>query len=299
MVEAYLPLQSLATLCRVDWIRYDIYSETLYRRDGSSALLWAAAHGNEATVTLSLQYGADINTRNPDRRSPLLLAAESGHQSVIKLLLEKEGLDVFLQDKNWETALSMASRNGHGIVVDQLLARYPSDPIDYGGKINYTEQVGKALVNAVTAGHARIVEKLFATDLVDKGMEGFQLLCSAAEEGNEGIAKLLLKAEVSPNAYNVQGRPALFLATEQEHTRIMKLLLEAGADVNCKDVDGRTPLVRAAIVGYEEGVALLLATDGINLNAKWVGGGTALSFALMGKHTAIVKWLCAAGGATI
>ena len=179
--------------------------------------LWAAAHGNEATVTLSLQYGADINTRNRDRRSPLSLAAESGHQSVVKLLLEGEGLDVFLRDKNRETALSLASSNGHGIVVDQLLARYPKDPIDRDNGTTYMEQIGMALVNVVTAGHAEIVEKLFATGLVDKGMEGFQLLCSAAEEGNEGIAKLLLKAEVSPNSYNVQGKPALLLATEQEH----------------------------------------------------------------------------------
>ncbi len=56
-------------------------------------LLWAADNGHEAVVKLLLaKDGVDQDSKDDYNRTPLLLAAMSGHQVVVKLLLAKDGV---------------------------------------------------------------------------------------------------------------------------------------------------------------------------------------------------------------
>ncbi len=56
-------------------------------------------------------------------RTPLSRAAESGHEAVVKLLLETKEVDVDAKDGYGRTPLSWAAGNGHEAVV-KLLRRY-------------------------------------------------------------------------------------------------------------------------------------------------------------------------------
>ena len=50
----------------------------------------------------------------------LLRAAANGHEETVKLLLETDKVDVGLNDKSGVTPLSLAARNGHGIIAKLL-----------------------------------------------------------------------------------------------------------------------------------------------------------------------------------
>jgi ankyrin repeat protein len=61
--------------------------ENYIERHGSSALLWAAYHGQEKTVLrVMVKHGS--HPLNVAEWTPLLLAAENGHEAVVRLLVE-------------------------------------------------------------------------------------------------------------------------------------------------------------------------------------------------------------------
>jgi ankyrin repeat protein len=86
------------------------------------------------------------------------------------------------------------------------------------------------------------------------------------------------------------GNTALIWAASEGHTAIVELLLAAqGIHVNAKDVDGWTALIWAAEEGHAEIVRLLLAVPGIHVNAKNNNGETALMVAEREGHTDVVR----------
>jgi ankyrin repeat protein len=95
----------------------DIDSKDNY---GQTPLLWAAESGHEAVVKLLLEMGkADVDC-NCNGRTPLSYAAENGHEAVVKLLLETGRADVDSRDKYSWTPLSFATLHGHEAVVKLL-----------------------------------------------------------------------------------------------------------------------------------------------------------------------------------
>ena len=68
-----------------------------------------------------LTAGANVNERDQEGRTPLSWAAEGGHQTMVKLLLETGKADVDSKDRNGRTPLSLAAEGGHEAVVKQLL----------------------------------------------------------------------------------------------------------------------------------------------------------------------------------
>eukprot|EP00757_Euglenozoa_sp_SAG-D1_P000018 gene18-11488_t len=72
-----------------------------------------------------LQAGADIQAKNEDGWTALMLACQNGHSNVVEMLLQA-GADI--QAKNQQdiihdrqTALMLACPNGHFNVVEMLL----------------------------------------------------------------------------------------------------------------------------------------------------------------------------------
>lgn len=98
----------------------------LYRynvqQSGSSALLWAARYGQEATAQKSMREKANIQATNDTDQAPLLLAAENGHTQVIKLLVNKAA-DLNAQSEYYGNALQADSSGCNEAVVKLLVAR--------------------------------------------------------------------------------------------------------------------------------------------------------------------------------
>jgi ankyrin repeat protein len=79
----------------------------------------AVERGDLKTVQQHIAYGTDVNARNSDGWTPLLLAAKKGDLPIVQELL-KAGADVKREGPLGETAVTLAQRGGHNNVVQAL-----------------------------------------------------------------------------------------------------------------------------------------------------------------------------------
>ena len=84
--------------------------------NGASALILASRNGHRDVVQALLANGAEVNAKDNDGATALILASRNGHRDVVQALLAN-GADVNAKDNNGATALILASRNGHHDVV--------------------------------------------------------------------------------------------------------------------------------------------------------------------------------------
>lgn len=154
----------------------------------SSALLWAAKQGQDATAQNSLDQGAHVQSLSESNRTPLSLAAQNGHVALVKLLLATEGVNPDSRDSNGRTPLSWASEYGHETVVKLLIATEGVNP-------DSKDSAGRTpLLWAASNGYEGVVKLLLATEGVNLNSQDFNgrtPLWWAAKYGHETVAKLL------------------------------------------------------------------------------------------------------------
>lgn len=137
------------------------------------------------TILMSAAAGLDSNDHNTIAMR-MIKGPTADQTDVIKFLLER-GADVNEQNGSGETALSVATQNGHTDVVQLLLAK----------KSNGSNgQDFAALITAIQKGQADIVKLL-----LDNGAKTDHTLLTAARLGDENIVNLLLAkgAQVDEN----------------------------------------------------------------------------------------------------
>ncbi|KAI2621638.1 hypothetical protein GGR54DRAFT_73026 [Hypoxylon sp. NC1633] len=163
--------------------------------EGFSSLQLAARNGILELVKMLLRFseGGDRAARpssfsNPgvESKSPLLFAAENGHNEVIQLLLD-EGLPRDSKDSEGRTMLSYACQHGHVQTVKLLLAR----KID----VNARDSTGRTpLSYAAAGGHVDVVAVLMGQSELDPNVvdtESKSALIYAAQNGHGSVVMLL------------------------------------------------------------------------------------------------------------
>ena len=104
------------------------------------------SNGDLKGVQQCLQKGVNVN--GEDGFPPLVAAAQMGHLSIVRLLLDN-GADIDATALHSVTALMMASGGGYCEIVKALL--------DHGADVNYSyELTGTALVVAATKGYTEV-----------------------------------------------------------------------------------------------------------------------------------------------
>jgi ankyrin repeat protein len=90
-------------------------------------LHWAAEQSAFGVATFLLAHGANVNARQSDGSTPLLLAAAQGHQHLVQLFLKHQAM-ISPRNSRHATARSAASRAGHHTIVGLIDAAAESRP---------------------------------------------------------------------------------------------------------------------------------------------------------------------------
>jgi ankyrin repeat protein len=201
-------------------------------------------------------YLPDIDSKDEDGQTPLLWAAASGREAVVKLLVGTGKVDVNSKDKYGRTPLSRAAAYGKEAVVKLLVGTSKVD-VDSKDKYGYTP-----LLWAAASGHDAVVKLLIGTGKVDinsKDKHGQTPLSQAAAHGREAVVKLLVgTGKVDVDSKDKLGQTPLSQAAAHGREAVVKLLVGTGkVDVDSKDDYGQTPLSRAAVNEHEAIVKLL------------------------------------------
>jgi len=247
----------------------------------------------EIVATLLEGKGCDVNATARAQGSALTWAAREGHEEVVKMLLEQEGVNPDQADKgHCQTPLSWAAMNGHGGVVKSLLEQKEVNP-------DRADKDGRTPISwAAGSGHDGVVKILLEQVEVNPGQPdtvyGRRLLSWAAEGGHGGAVKLLLeRVEVNPDHADRYGQTPISSAASRGHEGVVKMLLER-EEVNPDqpDIYGGTPLSRAAEMGHEGVVEMLLERVEVNPDRPdTMYSRTPISHAAMRGHARIVKLL--------
>ena len=95
-----------------------------------SPLPKAAETGHEGVVRLLLDWpGVNVNAKDAYDCTALMKAVEGGHENIVKLLLARPDLDVNARNEDGMTALALAVDGVHEEIVKLLLARHDIDVI--------------------------------------------------------------------------------------------------------------------------------------------------------------------------
>ncbi|KTF93723.1 hypothetical protein cypCar_00022434 [Cyprinus carpio] len=261
----------------------------------NAPILCVHAHlGYLETVTLLLEFGADVDGVSESGLTPLGYAAAAGHLPIITVLCSRKAKVDHL-DKNGQCVLVHAGLRGHLDVVKYLVQCEWNTDGQQAGSFNKSHAVQQALIAAASMGYTETVSYLL--DLPEKDEEeeeraqinnfdtlwGETALTAAAGRGKLDVCRLLLEQGAAVAQPNRRGIVPLFSAVRQGHWQVVDLLLNHGADVNMPDKQGRTPLMMAASEGHL-GTAEFLLAQGASLSLMDKEGLTALSWACLKGH---------------
>lgn len=155
-------------------------------------LLKAVDREDAAKVSELLQQGVSANTRRRSDRIPaIVMAAQSGNMTIMKLLLDHEANPDLADSNRGETALMIRATAGDTNMV-QLLLSYNADP-------------NRADIGQETA------------------------LMKAVRGRKFKAAKALIEAGADPNVQDLTGKTALEYAQLSRSRRFIRLLQDAGA----------------------------------------------------------------------
>jgi hypothetical protein len=148
----------------------------------------AALSGDVTEVKRLLKRGVDVNARQEQGATALLLAVSNGHRDVVELLVEA-GVDVDAQDGMGRSAIGFASATGQTEIVKLLIGA--------GADVNARDARGRtALMLASAQGTAEIVRMLIdaGADIGARDNVGTNAYMVAVYFGHEEIAKMLIPA---------------------------------------------------------------------------------------------------------
>ncbi len=247
-------------------------------------------------VRLLLERGADVNAKDKNDATPLLLAIRGGNEAIVRILIEN-GADDKVVTNDGKTPLHMMSEGRHFMPeIAQLLLEHGAD------------------VNAKDKNHATpfllAISRSWLLELPE--IVWFLLLHGADDkvENNEGktplhalsgweystpyhlsLAQVLLEQGADVNAKDKNNATPFLLAARTGNGNIAQLLLQHGADDKVEDNEGKTPLhmiflkarsyfKASRVISF----AQLLLERGADVNAKDKNDATPLLLAIRWRN---------------
>ncbi|KAH9113298.1 hypothetical protein AeMF1_012471 [Aphanomyces euteiches] len=247
----------------------------------------------------SINDGRDINKRNAMGQSALHLAVSMPKAvDFIDVLLE-HGADVNAKDYDGLTPLMVVASHGNLQLLKFVMGRAPSI------RLNAVDNKGfSALHHACAKNQVEICDYLvaLASDhqvvLNAASYDGMYPLHVLAILGHVECACALQQGPWDVNVCDAEGRTPLHLAIASNRSAFVTFLLEMGADPSAKDALSRTPLHYAMECKLGLEMVSSLRKFKVDLNATDERGDTALHWAAMAGRQKLVNHLVNLGADT-
>uniref|UniRef100_A0A671SAW2 Protein TANC1-like n=1 Tax=Sinocyclocheilus anshuiensis TaxID=1608454 RepID=A0A671SAW2_9TELE len=280
----YTPNVKVSRLLMLGGANVNYHTEVL----NNAPVLCVQAHlGHQETVSLLLEFGANVDVVSENGMSSLCYSAAAGHLGLVGLLC-KRGAKVDHVDKSGQCALVHAALRGHSEVIECLLELSWSTEGQQDLKLK-NKALQQGLIAACSMGKTDGWMKcVFAFLFI------LSALTAAAGRAKMEVCSFLLERGAQVLQVNRRGACALFCAVRQGHWQIADLLLQHGADVNVSDKQGRTLLMVAACEGHLSTADFLLS-KGASLASLDKEGLTPLSWACLKGHKNVVQFLVEKG----
>ena len=245
-----------------------------------------------AKARCKLDFTVDVMHINRvlNRKTAIMLAAEQGHNDVLRLILAVPDIDVNAKDTSMGyTALHFAAREGQETALQLLLA-------DARTAINTKADNGDtALTLALSSDKFRITQLLLTHTGVDVDTRSMRL--AIEKELDEALFAQVLKCptldinvDLGAKCGSIGGFRPLHLAVQRGNARIVVQVVETpGVDLNARAAGGMTPLHVAVKHGKVLVVEALLPRPGIDLNASTDDGFSPLSLAAVNGQVQLIK----------
>ena len=235
----------------------------------------ASAYNLVSVIRAMVLQGLDVDSQD-DEDTPLILAANYGHEAIVRLLLRQKSVNVNAYGALRRTSLhcaagplrdTQARRMGCENVVKLLLmdqACLDRNPRDQTGR---TPLSVAAEGGCETAVRALLMDQA-CIDRNPKEETGRTPLSLAAEWGRSGVVEILLNDNlVEKNSRDDTGRTPLSWAAERGSQSVVELLLKCkDVDAGSKDDTGRSIFFYACRFGGEATARLLAESKDVDVS---------------------------------
>jgi len=188
------------------------------------ALHAALRDNDEEALAERIESGTDIEGRNDEGLTPLLVAACNGHAHLAERLLDS-GANIESQGgDDHNTALHIAVIRCDLEMVALLLAR--------GANVCSVNNLGQMPLHlAAQMGHTQLLSLLIEHDANINALTAYNCtpLYLAARQGHADVARILLENKVFLNIEDLDGYTALHVAAASGHLEVVRLLVEHGS----------------------------------------------------------------------
>ncbi len=219
-----------------------------------SFVLFTAIRSNDLKFAAeSIEKGADVNTIDQNKNTPLMVAAQNGKTEMVQILLAKGANNFTAKNSDNKTASDLAK-------TPEIKELIETSKLFEAAKTNNLEDAAESIANGA--------------DVNTITQHGDTALMYAAGCNHKEVVALLLKHGAKVNGKNNRGETPLSLAAYDNYTETMELLLNHGANIDAADYNEDTSLIITARNGHKEAVKLLL-DRGANVHAKNIENQTA------------------------
>ena len=216
--------------------------------DNNFALKYAITTDDSGLQLLDLLLTSpniDVNMKDGNQRTALMLSCISGHIDITRRLIKARSIEINCQDYGGETALMLSFVNGDKDTTKKLLSMRGLD-------VNCKDNCGQTA-----------------------------LMLSSINGDEDTIEKLLSMKDIDVNCQDKYGQTALMLSCINGHPEITKRLLAVpGVNINCQDNDGETAAMFAVLDNNQECFEQLTYNDEVDWNLQDTCGMTVVMWAI-------------------
>ena len=264
--------------------------------DGWAPLHYCAKRGSYELVQTVADMGNDINLKTNDGKNCLQIAADHGHLSFCRVLINKHNADMKLPDNDGWNALHYFAKSGSYELIKVVS--------DMGTDIKVQTNDGKNCLHvAADNSHLNLSMRLINKHNFDARLPdhaGRTALHYFAQNGSYELVNAIADMGIDINLKTNNGKNCLHIAADNRHFNLCKQLIrKRKVDVQIPDHDGWAPLHYFAKRGSYE-LVQTVADMGNDINLKTNDGKNCLQIAadyghlsfcrvLINKHNADMK----------